>query len=68
MDNIREKLVDMMKKLGIEYKIGIKTYTKPYLENYDSIPYLSGFRVLNFTKFIGEDNRMTWEHVDQFIV
>jgi hypothetical protein len=32
-----------------------------------SYPYPPGFRVSEFVKFTGEDNRTTWEHVSQFL-
>jgi hypothetical protein len=31
------------------------------------IPYPSGFRVPDFTKFTGDDVRTTYEHVGQFL-
>jgi hypothetical protein len=42
-------------------------YHKPYPEIYDSYPYPPGFRVPEFVKFTGEDNRTASEHVRQFL-
>nr|AAV24756.1 hypothetical protein [Oryza sativa Japonica Group] len=51
----------------IESKEAMHTYQRPYLEHVDSVPYLQGFEVPNFTKFTGEDARTTMEHIGQFI-
>jgi hypothetical protein len=52
---------------NIEPIVQTHVYHKPYPEIYNSYPYPSGFRVPEFVKFIGEDNRTTWEHVSQFL-
>jgi hypothetical protein len=31
------------------------------------VPYLRGFRVLDFGKFMGEDSKTTYEHVGRFL-
>nr|AAX92901.1 retrotransposon protein, putative, Ty3-gypsy sub-class [Oryza sativa Japonica Group]ABA92693.1 retrotransposon protein, putative, Ty3-gypsy subclass [Oryza sativa Japonica Group] len=51
----------------IESKVAIHTYQRPYPEHIDSVPYPQGFEVPNFTKFTGEDARITMEHIGQFI-
>jgi hypothetical protein len=53
---------------GIEPTVQTRVYYKPYPKIYDSYPYPPGFRVPEFVKFTGEDNRTTWEHVSQFLV
>jgi hypothetical protein len=44
---------------GIEPKARTHTYHKPYTKIYDSYPYPPKFRVSEFIKFTGEDNRTT---------
>nr|ABG65965.1 transposon protein, putative, CACTA, En/Spm sub-class [Oryza sativa Japonica Group] len=48
-------------------KVAMHTYQRPYPEHVDSVPYPQGFEVPNFTKFTGEDARITMEHIGQFI-
>ncbi len=52
---------------GLKLGNRAKVYEKPYPDYYDNIPYHRGYRVLGFTKFSGEDSRITWEHVGQFL-
>jgi hypothetical protein len=47
--------------------ISHKTYQKPYLSIFDSVPYLAGWRVPDFIKFDGEGSRTTWEHMSQYL-
>jgi hypothetical protein len=44
-----------------------KAYQKPYPEYFYMIPYPSGFRVPNFTKFTGDDAKIMYEHIGQFL-
>ena len=39
----------------------------PYVDAFDLIPYPTGWRVTDFVKFSGDDNRSTWEHISQYI-
>ena len=40
----------------------------PYPDHFDHVQYPRGFRVPEFVKFSGEDNRTTLEHVGQFLL
>jgi hypothetical protein len=40
-----------------------RTYQKPYPNYYNQLPYPRGYRVPEFSKFSGEDNKTTLEHV-----
>ena len=42
-------------------------YRRPYADAFDLILYPAGWRVFNFIKFSGDDNRSTWEHISQYI-
>ena len=53
---------------GLEPKGSARAYQKPYPDYFDQVQYPRGFRVPNFVKFSGEDNRTTLEHVGQFLL
>jgi len=42
-------------------------YQRPYPDAYDLVPCSTGWRVPNFIKFSGDDNRSTWEHISQYV-
>ena len=44
-----------------------RLYQRPYIDAFDLIPYPTGWRVLDFIKFSGDDNRSTWEHISQYV-
>jgi hypothetical protein len=52
----------------IEPKGRGRVYQKPYPDYYDQLPYPRGYRVPEFSKFSGEDDKNTLEHVGQFIL
>jgi hypothetical protein len=65
---VHEQLSKMLREhYGIEPTVRTRAYHKPYLEIYYSYPYPPRFRVSEFVKFTGEDNRTTWKHVSQFL-
>jgi hypothetical protein len=45
----------------------IRSYQKPYLQYFDSIPYLWGFQVPDLAKFTSDDAKTTYEHIGQFL-
>ena len=66
-DDYKRDLANMTKDtFGVEVKDKTLACQKPYPESFDSLPYPHGFKVPEFVKFTGEDNRTTWEHVSQF--
>jgi hypothetical protein len=46
----------------------MKHLPKPYPDYYHQLPYPRGYKVLEFSKFSGEDGKTTLEHVGQFIL
>ena len=54
-------------KLGITMAQPSSSYQKPYNSRFDIPAYPHGFRMPEFVKFSGEDNRSTREHVSQFV-
>jgi hypothetical protein len=43
-------------------------YKMPYPSGYDQILFLPGFKVSDFTKFPGQDETSTMEHITRFIL
>jgi hypothetical protein len=56
-----------LREFGFNPKGRARAYQKPYPKYFDTIPYLQGFRVPDFTKFNGDDTKTTYEHVGQFL-
>jgi hypothetical protein len=68
-DNITNQLATISREsFGIEPKSRRCVYQKPYPDYYDHLPYPIGYRVPEFSKFSGEDGKITLEHVGQFIL
>ena len=42
-------------------------YQRLYPDAFDLVPYPTGWRVPDFIKFSGDDNRSTWEHISQYV-
>jgi hypothetical protein len=58
----------LRESFSIEPKGRGRAYQKPYLDYYDQLPYPRGYRVLEFSKFTGDNGKTTLEHVGQFIL
>jgi hypothetical protein len=66
-NNLTNQLATILREsFGIEPKGRGRVYQKPYPDYYDQLPYPRGYRVPEFSKFSGEDDKTTFEHVDQF--
>ena len=64
---MKEDLVDKFKvKLGFVAGRS-RLYRRSYVDAFDLIHYSTGWRVSDFVKFSGDDNRSTWEHISQYI-
>jgi len=64
---MKEDLASMFKsKLGLDVGRS-QLYQRPYVDAFNLIPYPAGWRVPDFIKFSGDDNRSTWEHIIQYI-
>jgi hypothetical protein len=66
-ERIREQIARTLRELDFMPKGCVKLYQKSYLEYFDAVPYPRGFRVPDFTKFNGDDARITYEHIGQFL-
>jgi hypothetical protein len=53
---------------GIDPKAKMRGYQKSYPERYEYVQFPQGFQIPEFTKFTGNDNRTTLEHVGQFVI
>jgi len=64
-DKIEEVMRD---QFGIKPKVNTYSYRTPYPPAYDLISLPNRYKVLDFTKFSGQDDTSTMEHVNQFII
>ena len=68
-DNMVDRLMEMMQdQFGLKPKEQAYMYRKPYPEAYDRIPMPARYKVPDFTKFSGQDNTSTVEHISRFLV
>ena len=64
---MREDLASMFNsKLGLDVGRS-QLYRRSYVDAFDLIPCPADWRVPDFVKFSGDDNRSTWEHISQYI-
>jgi hypothetical protein len=67
LNKFKEQVASMVKnKFSIDMGSS-RLYQKPYKSEFDLMAYPPGWRVPDFIKFSGEDNRTTWEHISQYI-
>jgi hypothetical protein len=63
----KEEIANMMKnKLDVDIS-NTRLYQKPYRADFDYMAFPPGWRMPDFVKFSGGDNRTTWEHISQYI-
>jgi hypothetical protein len=68
-NNLTNQLATILhESFSIEAKGRGHVYQKPYPDYYNQLPYSRGYRVPEFLKFSGEDDKTTLEHVSQFIL
>jgi hypothetical protein len=64
----KEDLVNAIKsKLRVDMGT-THLYQEPYPAEFDFVPFPAGWRILEFTKFNGDDSRTTWEHVSKYVL
>jgi len=64
-----DKIAEVMRdQFGIKPKVNTYSYRTPYPPAYDLIPLPNRYKVLDFTKFSGQDDTSTMEHVNWFII
>ena len=61
-------MVDVLKdQFGIIPKKKLAGYTKAYPESYDLVPLPPNYRLPEFSKFRGQDNTTTMEHINKYL-
>jgi hypothetical protein len=66
LTQFKEEIANMMEnKLGVDMG-NIRLYQKPYRADFDHVAFPPGWRMPDFVKFSGDDNRTTWEHISQY--
>jgi hypothetical protein len=58
----------MRDQFGIKPKVNTYSYRTPYPLAYDLISLPNRYKVPDFTKFSGQDDTSTMEHVNRFII
>jgi hypothetical protein len=62
-------MLDMFRQtFGIDHKAKMRAYQKLYPKSYKYVQFPQGFKIPEFIKFTGSDNRTTLEHVGQFVI
>jgi hypothetical protein len=54
-------------KLGVSVARVGQSYQKPYDHRFDTVPYLQGAMIPEFSNFFVESGRITHKHVGQFL-
>jgi hypothetical protein len=64
-----DKIAEIMRdQFGIKSKVNTYSYRTPYPLAYDLILLPNRYKVPDFTKFSGQDDTSTMEHVNRFII
>ena len=64
-----DKIAEMMRdEFGIKPKVNTYSYRTSYPPAYDLILHPNRYKVPDFTKFSGQDDTSTMEHVNRFII
>jgi hypothetical protein len=67
-EGLRDQIARTLREFGFTPKGQARSYQKPYLEYFDTIPYPRGFRLPDIANFAGDDAKTTYEHIGQFLV
>jgi hypothetical protein len=63
-----DKIAEIMRnQFGIKPKVNTYSYRTSYPPAYDLIPLPNRYKVPNFTKFFGQDDTSTMEHVNRLL-
>jgi len=64
-----DKIAEVMRdQFGIKPKVNTYSYRTPYPSAYDLIPLPNRYKIPDFTKFSGQVDTSTMEHVNRFII
>jgi hypothetical protein len=68
MEKIRKEMAELFRyRLGVSVARVGQSYQKLYDHRFNTVPYTQGARILEFSKFSGENSRSTHEHISQFL-
>jgi hypothetical protein len=68
MEKNREEMTELFRdKFRVSVARVGQSYQKPYNHRFDTFPYPQGARIPEFSKFSGENERSTHEHIGQFL-
>lgn len=68
VDELMKKMTKMMQQqFGLKPRGQAVSYKRPYPEWYDLVALPPHYRILEFSKFTGQDNTSTIEHVSRYI-
>jgi hypothetical protein len=68
VERIRDEVVGLFRdKLSVSVSGIGQPYRKPYSHRFDSVPYLQGVRIPDFSKFSCEGGKSTHEHISQYL-
>lgn len=63
-----DMIADVMREqFGLKPKDGDNLYRHPYPEYFERVPLPSRYKVPDFSKFSGQENVSTYEHVSRFL-
>jgi hypothetical protein len=62
-NGVRDQFARTLREFGFMPKGRARAYQKPYPDYFDTLSYSHGFRIPDFTMFIGDDARTTYEHI-----
>jgi hypothetical protein len=65
-EGVIDQITRTLREFGFTLKGRARSYQNHYLEYFDTIPYLPGFRVSDLAKFMGGDANTAYEHIGQF--
>lgn len=65
-EDLAKLLKTQLEQLGLSTSRN-HLYQRPYPDSFDLVPHPASWRVPDFVKFSGDDNRSTWEHIRQYV-
>jgi hypothetical protein len=66
-EGVRDQIARTLWEFGFTHKGWARLYQKLHPEYFDMIPYPRSVRVPNLAKFMGDDAKITYEHIGQFL-
>lgn len=65
---LADMIADVMREqFGLKPNDSAIMYRHPYPKYFDRVPLPNRYKILNFSKFLGQDNVLTYEHINRFL-